>query len=93
MQITLTQFERIDGIRSSMLRAERGLPASVCTFPAQMVPAACNLARMESRLFDAIIDVVGYADACEIGDLGEYADSLITDCLIGKVEVCDVEAA
>ena len=91
MQITLTQFERIDGIRSSMLHAERGLPASVCTFPAQMSRDVQNIARLESRLFDAIIDVVGYADACDIGDLGEYADSLVTDCLLGKVDVLDVE--
>lgn len=93
MQISLTQFEQIDGIRSEMLRADRGLPLSVVTFPRQAAPAAANLARLESRLFDAAIDMLGYADACEIADLGEWADSLITDCLIGKVSVLVVEAA
>ena len=93
MQISLTQFEQIDGIRSEMLRADRGLPLSVVTFPRQAAPAAVNLARLESRLFDAAIEVLGYADACEIADLGEWADSLITDCLIGKVSVLDAEAA
>lgn len=93
MQISLTQFEQIDGIRSQMLRADRGLPLSVVTFPRQAAPAAVNLARLESRLFDAAIEMLGYADACEIADLGEWADSLITDCLIGKVSVLDAEAA
>lgn len=93
MQISLTQFEQIDGIRSEMLRADRALPLSVVTFPRQAAPAAVNLARLESRLFDAAIEMLGYADACEIADLGEWADSLITDCLIGKVAILDAEAA
>lgn len=93
MQITLQQFEQIDGIRSQMLRAERALPLSVVTFPRQAAPVAVNMARLESRLFDAIIDVVGYAAASDIADLGKWADTLVTDCLIGKVSVLDGEAA
>lgn len=93
MTITLHQFEQIDGIRSAMLRAERGLPLSIVTIPAHAVPDAINLARLEGRLFDAAIDMLGYVEASDIGDLGEWADSLLTDCLIGKVDVLDREAA
>lgn len=93
MTITLHHFETIDGIRSQMLRADRALPLSVVTFPRQAAPVAVNVARLESRLFDAAIDLLGYADACEIADLGEWADCLVTDCLLGKIDIIDPEAA
>lgn len=89
MHITLAQFERIDGIRRAMLRDM----SAHSHITGQPIRPVLNDAQHENRLFDAIIDLIGYADACEIGDLGEYADSLITDCLTGKVDVLDGEAA
>lgn len=86
--ITLQQFEQIDGLRNA---ARRDLNRR-CHITGQLIRPLITEAQHESRLFDALINLLGYRAACEIGDLEEYADSLITDCLIGKVEVLDREA-
>lgn len=49
-------------------------------------------ARAESRLFDALVDALGYSVASEIASLTEYAADLVTACLTGRVETLDVEA-
>lgn len=49
-------------------------------------------ARAESRLFGVLVDVFGFAAANEINNVVEYAAEVLTDCLIGKTEVIDVEA-
>lgn len=86
--ISLQQFERIDGLRNAA-RRDANRRSHITGAP---IRPLITEAQHESRLFDALIDLLGYQVACEIGDLEEYADSLITDCLIGKVEVLDLEA-
>lgn len=85
--ITLSQFETIDGLRN----AARRDATRVDHRTGQPLRPFATEAQHQSRLFDALIDLLGYGAACDILDLEEYADNLITDCLIGKVEVLDAE--
>ena len=87
-QITLAQFERIDGLRN---RARHDAN-SRSHIHGQPIRPLLTEVQHQSRLFDALIDAVGYANACEIEVLEEYADDLITACLTGRVETLDVEA-
>lgn len=89
MQITLTQFEQIDGLRNC---ARRDLNRRSHVHGQPLRPLLTE-AQHQSRLFDALIAILGYGVASEIPDLEEYADTLITDCLIGKVAVLDEVAA
>ena len=75
-EITLAQFERIDGALSAAILA-----------------SDMEAARAESRLFDALIDALGYSVASEIPSLTGYAMELIAACLTGSIETLDVEAA
>jgi len=75
-QITLAQFERIDGALSAAFRA-----------------SDMEAARAESRLFDVLIDTLGYSVASEIPSLTGYAAELVAACLTGSIETLDVEAA
>ena len=86
MAITLQQFEQIDGLRNNARRDAS--PRSHIT--GQPIRPLLNEAQHQSRLFDALIAALGYSAASEIECLEEYADNLITDCLIGNVEVVDV---
>ena len=87
--ITLQQFETIDGLRNAARRdANR-----TNHITGQPIRPLVTEAQHQSRLFDALIDLLGYQTANEIPDLEEYADNLIIDCLIGKVNVFDREAA
>lgn len=86
--ITLQQFERIDGLRNN---ARRDLSRR-CHITGQPIRPALTEAQHESRLFDALISIFGFSFANEIVDLEVFADGFITDCLIGKVEVVDMEA-
>jgi hypothetical protein len=88
-QITLAQFERIDGLRNA---ARRDLNRRSHVHGQPILPLV-NEAQHQSRLFDALIEVLGYSVACEIGVLEDYADDFITACLVGKIETLDVEAA
>ena len=87
--ITLEQFERIDGLRDAARRDANARSH----IHGQPIRPLFNEAQHESRLFDALIDVLGYGTASEIPVLEEYADRLITDCLIGKIEVIDEVSA
>ena len=89
MAITLIQFEKIDGLR----RAARYDATRRSHITGQPVRPLLNEAQHQSRLFDALIDILGYQAASGISNLEEYADNLITDCLIGKIAVLDEEAA
>lgn len=77
MQITLAQFEKIDGALQTFFAHEHGRYAAVS----------------ESRLFDALIDLLGYPKANEIPSVSEYASQLVTGCLTGKIAVLDGEVA
>jgi len=87
MQITLSQFEQIDRLRN---RARRDASAR-SHISGQPIRPLLNEAQHEARLYDAIIGIIGYDNAVNVADLAHYADSLITDCLIGKVDVVDAE--
>lgn len=89
MQITLQQFERIDGLRDAARRDENRL----CHRTGQPIRPLLTEAQHQSRLFDALIDLLGYKAANDLPSLEEYADNLVTDCLLGKVDVLDAEAA
>ena len=88
-QITLAQFERIDGLRNRA-RYDANRRSHVHGQP--MRPLHTE-AQHQSRLFDALIETVGYANACDIEVLEDFADDLVTACLTGRVETLDVEAA
>lgn len=89
MQITLSQFETIDGLRNAARRDDN----RTSHITGQPVRPFLTEAQHQSRLFDALIDMLGYQSALDIEDLEVFADDLITCCLIGKIEVLDVEAA
>jgi hypothetical protein len=89
MALTLTQFETLDGLRNyARTDANR-----VSHIHGQPIRALHTDAWHQSRLFDALIEVLGYQAASDIADIEAFADDLITDCLIGKVEVIDLQVA
>ena len=89
MQITLAQFEKIDGLRDRA-RRDKNRRSHI---HGQPIRPLLTEAQHQSSLFDALTEVLGYSVTSETLSLEEYADNLITDCLIGKVDVLDREAA
>jgi hypothetical protein len=83
MQITLHHYEKIDGLRIAARRDANRRDHRTD----QPIRPFLNEAQHESRLFDALIDLLGYQVANELPSLEEYADNIITDCLTGKVSV------
>lgn len=86
--ITLQQFEVLNGLRNRA-RADMDRRSYLTGQP---IRPLLNAAQHQARLFDALIEALGYQAASEIDCLEDYADNLITDCLIGKVEVVDALA-
>ena len=87
--ITLAQFERIDGLRNRA-RYDANRRSHIHGQPLRPL---LTEPQHQSRLFDALIETVGYSAACEIEVLEDFADDLITACLTGRVETLDAEAA
>lgn len=83
MQITLSQFEIIETALSAFCAAERAVDNG--GDPRQLV-------RAESVLYDALIDTLGYKQAYLIGDVTEYAATLVCKAMTGAIEVVDGEA-
>lgn len=83
MQITLTQFEQIDGLMSDLLRAG---PFETCADPRGYI-------RTENRLLDACIDACGLAHVDGFASALECAADLVSRALLGSVEVLDGEDA
>lgn len=83
MQITLQQFEKIDGLMSSILRMG---PFETCADPWGYV-------RAENRLYGALVDGVGRDYADSFPSALEAAAALVTDGLLCTIEVVDEEAA
>lgn len=79
MELTLGQFEELNALRNSMLRAE--------FFQAETITN--NLAKLESLLFDFFVKLLGYEEANELNDVGESADQLIAAALGGELSVSD----
>ena len=83
MQITLSQFEQIDGLMASLLRTG---PFETCDDPRAYV-------RAENHLYDALIDGVGRDYADSFPSTLEAAAAVVTDGLLGVLTVLDEEAA
>lgn len=81
MQITLTQFEQIDGLMSSLLRAG---PCEACADPRDYI-------RTENRLLDACIDTLGLAFVDAYASALECAADVVARALLGTIEVLDAE--
>ncbi|MCB4863205.1 MULTISPECIES: hypothetical protein [Sphingobium] len=71
MQITLAQFETIDGLLSSLHRMG---DFETCADPRGYIQTS-------NRLLDACIDAVGYDAACEFPSAEECAAVIVARCL------------
>ena len=83
MQITLHQFEQIDGLMGDLLRAG---PFETCTDPRGYI-------RTENHLLDACIEATSYDFANDFASALECAAHIITRGLLGQIEVLDGESA
>ena len=91
-QITLAQFETIDGLFNDCLR--RPLIEDVIAHPLASRDYLRTVFYVpEWKLFDACVEAIGYAAASEYAGAVECAADLLTACLTGRVETLDVEAA
>jgi len=91
--ITLAQFENIDGL----FNACRYRPAleAVMSHPLALADYMRSVYfRPEWELLDACIDAIGYDAANAFPCAIDAAASILTDCLVGKIDVVDMlEAA
>ncbi|CAB5222975.1 hypothetical protein UFOVP368_47 [uncultured Caudovirales phage] len=83
MQITLTQFERIDGLMTDLLRAGS---FEACADPRGYI-------RTSNRLLDACIDALGMAFVDGYADALDCAADVVARSLLGTIEVLDEVAA
>lgn len=91
--ITLTQFETIDGLFNACLH--RPALEAVMRHPLASADYMRSVYfRPEWELLDACIDAIGYDAANAFPCTIDAAASILTDCLIGKIDVVDMlEAA
>lgn len=80
--ITLSQFERIDGLMSSLLRMGE---FETCADPRGYIATS-------NRLFDACVDAFGFAASDAYASALDWAAEIVAKALIGTLEVLDVEA-
>lgn len=91
-QITLTQFEAINELFNACLhRVDLGRVISHPNATAEYIRNVYF--RPEWRLFDACVDVVGYDEVNSYASATECAAIILTDCMTGKIDVVDLEAA
>jgi hypothetical protein len=83
MNLTLTQFEQIDGLLSSILRMG---PFEACADPRGYI-------RASNRLLDACIDAFGLDYADSFASAEECAAAIVTGGLLGSITVIDEVAA
>ncbi len=92
MQITLHQFETIDGLFRACL--DRPALEAVIAHPLASGDYVRNVYfRPEWKLLDACIDAIGYDAASAFPNTIDCAASILTDCLTGKTAVLDALAA
>ena len=77
--ITLSEFEQIDGLLSSLLRMGS---FETCVDPRGYV-------RTSNRLFDAVVDAMGYAWANDFASALEAAAQVVTMALLSADFVTD----
>jgi len=81
--ITLYQFEQIDGLLSSLLRMGE---FEACADPRAYI-------RTSNRLFDAVVDAMGFAWANDFASAEEAAAAVVTMALTSRSFVTDEEEA
>lgn len=81
MQITLRQFEQIDGLMASLLRAG---PFETYAEPREYI-------RISNRLLDACIDATRYAYVDDFADALDCASHIVTLAMLDQIEVVDEE--
>ena len=81
--ISLSQFEQIDGLLSSILRMG---PFETCADPRGYI-------RISNVLFDKIVDAMGFAYADDFASPVGAAAAVVADALLGKLDVVDEVAA
>jgi hypothetical protein len=93
MQITLQQFEQIDGLFNACLR--RPAIEQVMAHPLASRDYVRNVYfRPEWELTDVCVEVVGLNAFNEYASAVDCAAHILTDCLTGKTDVVDMlEAA
>lgn len=92
MQITLSQFEAID----TLFNACRYRPdlEAVMAHPLASRDYITNVYfRPEWKLDDACVEAIGLEAAHAFPSAIDCAASILTDAMLGKIEVLDVEAA
>lgn len=83
MQITLEQFERIDGLMASLLRMGE---FETCADPRGYI-------RTSNELFDACVVATSYDFASDFPSALECAAHIVTKGLLGLIVVVDGEDA
>lgn len=83
MAVTLSQFEQIDGLLSSLLRMG---PFETCADPRGYIATS-------NRLFDACVDAMGFAWVDDFASAEECAAAIVTIALTHRDFVMDGEAA
>lgn len=83
MQITLIQFEKIDGLMAHLLRMG---DFATCADPRGYISTS-------NRLFDACVDAMGLAWVDGFASALEAAAAIVAGGLLGTVEILDGEAA
>jgi len=81
--ITLYQFEQIDGLLSSLLRMG---PFETCADPRSYV-------RTSNRLFDAVVEAMGFAWTNDFASAEEAAATVVTMALTSRSFLTDGEEA
>jgi hypothetical protein len=79
MSITLSQFERIDGLLSKQLSAG---PFETCADPHEYI-------RTSNRLFDACIDAMGFVYMDQFASAEDCAAAIVTEALLNVSFVGD----
>jgi len=79
MTITLSTFERIDGLLTKQLRAG---PFETCADPREYI-------RNSNRLFDACIDAMGRAYVDAFPSAEDCAAAIVTEALLSSTFVVD----
>lgn len=89
MQITLHQFEQIDGLLAECLRR----PALETLLPLGREVTTARYFRPEWMLEDALVEAFGLAFVNDHASTVECAAGIVAQALLCQIEVVDTEAA
>lgn len=88
--ITLEQFEKINDLFNACLR--RPDLEKIMAHP-QTTDARRAYFRPEWELMDACVDAIGFEASQDFASATDCAATILTNCLTGKMETIDREAA